>query len=410
MHESLDIENSILLACARSKTEIETTNRILQLIESDFSWDNLLKLAAHHRLLPLLHKHMTTICPDKVPKQAMLDLQQFYNYNKISNLQKITALIQIINLFEKHGIQVLSVKGPLFTHCYYGDIALRAYFDLDILVSLQDFDKACILLNSLGYNYFPENIPEQYFFKLAKLSHHGTMVNDAGVHVELHWELSGHYRDLLLTYEVMADYFVQTKILGYDLLNLKTEMLLVYLAVHGQQHYWQKYDYICCIAEVIKKNPDLNWKSLTHIADTLQVREVVFLALYLTKKLLIKELDCSIIENDPNFALYSHAVELDVENFRLINQAVIKHDGKVWKEIIPRSLKIIGSTFGLVSFKQRLRNYFIPQISDWEKLPLPYSLHYLYYLKRPIEIFSQKWLFRNNYTERLKDEIKTAGK
>ncbi len=397
MLNSFEKENKILLACARSRMDDFSKHCLTQLVVNDINWDALVKLAIHHKLLPLLYKNLSSVCPANVPARILADLRNFFTSNSIQNLSKLRALLQIVKLFEKNGIDVLTVKGPLFTHQYYGDISLRCFCDIDILVRLEDFDRATKLICSLGYNFFPYKIPEKYFLKFAKLNYHGNFANNDGVHVELHWELSRHYRGLLFSYENISPFIEETEIFGNRIRTLNREMLLLYLALHGQLHYWQRYDYLCCVAELMKGKSNINWNVLKDISEEFKLRKIVFLAIYLAKSLIDKKIDSRNIEKDKDLQFYLNAERLHLENFNSINQLVVKNEGMVWKEVIPEKLRIIGSRYKLSLFKQRFRKYFIPQVSDWEKFHLPFCLNFLYFLIRPVNKISNyiRFFFAN---------------
>ena len=43
-------------------------------------------------------------------------------------------LIRIMKLLEKNDIKALAFKGPVLSQMVYGDITLRQYVDLDVLI------------------------------------------------------------------------------------------------------------------------------------------------------------------------------------------------------------------------------------------------------------------------------------
>jgi len=46
-------------------------------------------------------------------------------------------LLKLLNLFAAHGIGVIPYKGPTFGSCRLGNLALREFTDLDILVQTE---------------------------------------------------------------------------------------------------------------------------------------------------------------------------------------------------------------------------------------------------------------------------------
>lgn len=390
MADSLDLENRILLACARTKLTEKHQSQISELVQSPVDWDSLVLLANHHKLLPLLYKHLLNICPNKIPSLTMERLRVFYNNNTLMNLHKLTELIQIDNLFKQNNIQLVSVKGPLLTLEYFDNIALRCFCDIDILVSKEVFKKASLLMRSLGYIYLPEGIPEQYFLKFSKLSHHGQLINKNNTLVELHWNLSGQLGAKSLKIETLAPFLQTREIHGYELLTLNKELLLVYLALHAQRHSWQKYDYLLCIAELLNKTPSIDWSIVTELAIMLKIEKVVTLAVFMAHTLLDASLDHKIIKKSKFSDLLPKITKKHLANWQLINQLIIKRTKsreKKWKTVYPLTLQFAGRISDVI-YPFYSKN-FLPDSSDWERFPIPYRLNTIYYFYHPIYKLSQ---------------------
>ena len=60
-------------------------------------------------------------------------------------------LTRISALLENNGVCVIPWKGPILAAAAYGDVALRQFGDLDILVREQDAMRAKDLLLASGY-------------------------------------------------------------------------------------------------------------------------------------------------------------------------------------------------------------------------------------------------------------------
>ncbi len=126
MSDSLSTENELLLQCARSTLAESHSAKIAELVRQKPCWDSLLILAAHHKLLPLLYKHLLAVCPADIPPKTRKQLENFCWTNSINALEKTRTLIQIAKLFASNNIEMITVKGPLLTARYMGDISLRS--------------------------------------------------------------------------------------------------------------------------------------------------------------------------------------------------------------------------------------------------------------------------------------------
>src|SRR6202042_525320 len=60
-------------------------------------------------------------------------------------------LTRILEIFESRGIQAIPYKGPVLAAQAYGDIALRQFHDLDIVLRQRDLPAAHEVMMGLGY-------------------------------------------------------------------------------------------------------------------------------------------------------------------------------------------------------------------------------------------------------------------
>jgi len=58
--------------------------------------------------------------------------------NAARNVFLTNKLFEILNLFKKNDILALPFKGPVLAESVYGDLSLRQFVDLDILVHNHD--------------------------------------------------------------------------------------------------------------------------------------------------------------------------------------------------------------------------------------------------------------------------------
>jgi len=96
-------------------------------------------------------------------------------------------LVELAEAFLAQGLDMLVLKGPATAHCFYSDPSARPFSDLDLLVRDSQWDRACELLASLGFERpLPEPRPGfDVRFGKAALHRSGT-----GVNVDLHRTLT----------------------------------------------------------------------------------------------------------------------------------------------------------------------------------------------------------------------------
>jgi hypothetical protein len=186
-------EDDLLLCCAQTSVDFERAERIRSLLKNGIDWVYLSQLALRHGVMPLLYRSLKAVQPEAVPKGIMDQLQGNFLVNAGRNLFLTEELRNLLHVFEAHGIPGIPFKGPALAASIYGDIALRQFSDLDILIQKQDLLKARDLITSLGYR--PRFQLTDVRVKSYLKSQNGLPFtrHDGKVMVDLQWEITPPY-------------------------------------------------------------------------------------------------------------------------------------------------------------------------------------------------------------------------
>ncbi|MFD1359120.1 nucleotidyltransferase family protein [Fictibacillus halophilus] len=121
----------------------------------------------------------------QTPDFFQIKLQEIYTDTLYKNIFIKNQTLQILNEFEKRGIEVIPIKGPLFTEKYFGDLGARYSSDIDLLVRKEDVNRAVECIKQLGFRTEKEEIEQHFhcgFYKEITNS-------PCPLAVELHWDL-----------------------------------------------------------------------------------------------------------------------------------------------------------------------------------------------------------------------------
>src|SRR3989440_7235273 len=242
------LENELLLLCARCQVSEEDSARIECLAAGALDWDYLFRLARRHAVLPLLHRSISEHARDAAPQSFRQRLRDRFRENATRNLLLAGELARISRLFESEGVHVLAYKGPSLAVSAYGDLSLRRFVDLDIIVRARDVRRAGELLRSLGFG-LSDGLSESQENFLLRLQHNIAYTSDAGRFiVELHWGLtSSRFADLPIG-EGVWERAETIAFGGGEVRCLSAEDLLLALCVHGAKHLWERLAWGCDVA------------------------------------------------------------------------------------------------------------------------------------------------------------------
>ena len=117
---------------------------------ADFDWGEFLRLAEHHGVLALAGRNLIDHAPD-LPPEIRSALEAAYAANFRRNLWFAAELMRITRHLAQKGLRAIPYKGPMLAQSAYGNLTLRSFSDLDLLIAPHDFAKAKPALAEIGY-------------------------------------------------------------------------------------------------------------------------------------------------------------------------------------------------------------------------------------------------------------------
>ncbi|RBP88291.1 putative nucleotidyltransferase-like protein [Cytobacillus firmus] len=347
----------------------------------EINWDSFLQLALHHRLYPVLYTKLLKNEKKLVPEWILQSLKQHFRKNTFKMLYLCGEMEQLSKVFTEHKIRSLFLKGPILAADLYGDISQRTCGDLDILIPIEDLDKANQLLEKIGYK------KDEYIKSLLNdwkwRHHHFTYYHPIkNTKIEIHWRLNpapGKEPG----FNELWDRKRKTTITGFPSYYLGNEDLFFFLVTHGARHGWSRLRWLLDIHQMVKT--ELKWETLIELFKKHQSLHIGGQALILSANLMGSHLDKK-MKSLINGKL---PIKLASESIFYVERMVNLHTDPVPREISEFHAKHL---FSLMSFQQKvvyLLSFLHPYYADAETLPLPNRLHFLYYPLRPV-----LWVFR----------------
>ena len=256
--------NSLLCADRELAFVIDASAGSIAAAQStNLDWSRVLDLAVQHRVYPRVARNAAHLAPEPVAGF----LRERTQHNAQAALRNVARTREIVQLLGANGIDVIVLKGPLLARELYGDFALRASGDIDLLVRERDLLAAAQTLHSAGYGHHTA-ITTRSLAKHRRTQHDVSFSHpqDDSL-VELHADVGQpHYGirvDLERWWQDRVDVHIGEAKVGV----LKAEHGYVMAAIHAAKHRWERLDLICDIAGY-RKRP-LDWSAIElDLADT----------------------------------------------------------------------------------------------------------------------------------------------
>lgn len=351
-------------------------------LAGDFDWRYVARLARRHAVVPLVYRALQTFARGAVPEPVRKALSETYRANAARNVLLAGELLRLSKLFESEGVRALAYKGPALAVAAYGDLSLRRFVDLDVIVRARDLVRASQLLRDSGYA--PQGLTPEQESALARTQHAVSYTRDGGrLIVELHRDVSTKdFADVTLD-DGAWERAARVAVLNGSVFAPSPEDLLLALCVHGTKHLWERLAWVCDVAGLVNLNPELDWSAVFGRAAEARVERMLLLGLTLARGLAGAELPEDVLVK----------VEKDEAARRLASDAALRmFDGAEYRPA--GFLRSVG--FNLRArgrARERLRYFrFIltPTDGDLASLQLPARLNFVYYLLRPFRLLLKK--------------------
>ena len=288
-------EAELLVWCARTVVSDDLKARIRERAQESLDWSLILELAEYHGVVPLLYKNLSAVSSDLVPAELLTRLRQKTQAGALLNRSLAKELVALCEAFQARGVSVIPIKGATLAVLAYGDLALRDFTDLDLLVSEGSVGEAKAVLSTLGYerrsvvaeqsDSHHDDGPYQVFVKRRTLCR-----------VDLQWVMAHRHFAFRLD---RPEFWARRVAVGFEnqtVPGLAPEDLLIVLCVHGSKHAWEQLKWVCDVAELVRSHPELDWNQIFVHASNWRCRRMLYLGLAVAYLLLDAPLPTVVLE------------------------------------------------------------------------------------------------------------------
>lgn len=296
-------EQHLLLLGANPHPNPAQIEQLHRLLSSPIDWSVIIAQADKHGISQLLFHTIQEIEGITLPDNAHYQLKQRFDRAIRQNLFLTAELIRVLQLLEQSGITAVPFKGPVLAEQLYGNLALRVFLDLDILIHPEDKEqvKELLLKDGFKYHFHPDSASQ--FVK-----------SQPPIILEIHWEAISFgsnwlrklkNKSLPTTLAHLTPRLMTTKLGGKNTTTLSPEDMLLILTIHGSKHWWSRLNWLSDIAALLHVYPTIEWDWVIDQVNYWKIRRLVYLGLNLIHQFLGVKL--------PNLILDQVRIEPEIE-------------------------------------------------------------------------------------------------
>lgn len=361
----LSPEFRLLLSCCRIIPGTKELKHREESIGESINEEIFFALVQRHRVLPIVYYNLQR--ENRISKDLKERLKKLAEDNQFNALQSRLMQHRIEKELKRKDFKGFFLKGVKLAELYYGDPGFRHVMDLDCWVEENAIMYLTEWLYEEGYVSVPDvrrlNAKQLAFIK--KTDHDIQFLTEkAGLPqaIELHWKLRGS--------------------LGGFNLNPDKPMNEVdnflYLCTHGTEHGWFRLKWLFDLPQVMDR-VHFDWTQVRQRAITLDCLDHLEITMMVLDAFLNEPIpDAILADLEPHrYARQLRYIQDAIASTLVFNETDANRLGYL-KYMNSLSRKKINGNLVLK---------YMTSHKDWELLPLPPGLFFLYFPLRPILIF-----------------------
>src|SRR5450432_1841259 len=170
----------------------EQSPRLRNLINQPLDWVLFERLAETHGLLPIAAARLGAD-PSLLPAPVVQELRTICQENARRSLWFAGELFSVLGTLNAANVEAVPFKGPTLAAMAQGDLILRQFCDLDIMVRPRDWPRAKKALLDAGFtekHHLTSREEKAYVASACDFTfHHGPVRNV----LEIHWDFVPHF-------------------------------------------------------------------------------------------------------------------------------------------------------------------------------------------------------------------------
>ena len=354
------------------------------------SGHHLVRRVREHRVVALVYQRVRLKFPPLEPLLRPLAVE--YQLRALGQAQQLLDLVQE---FRQARVPVLPLKGPVLSYQLWQDVALRPSVDLDLLVRPRDLTRSWDILRNLGYRMIApalHGLPQHLQARVLGRVHHTVWQPPEPFQtpVELHWRPLDPRWAVRLTAAALLGRAQSTVLMGRPVATLHPKDLLLYLALHGTKHQWNRLRWLCDFVQAwVRWGPLVDPGDLLADARKMGALKPLLLGFALMARVGAQHLPEPVASELRRFPyLWRLARDLleDLQDGR------VRRPGALSQIAYEARMMEGGRGFVLIrGLRLLVQRFLAPTVADFRAVRFPLRWIPLYYLIRPLRWLSQKF-------------------
>jgi hypothetical protein len=260
--QRLSPELLAVLACARTVVDHGNISAFQSALGACRSPEELCKVAVTHGMVGHLHHLVSTTSSAPVDDELMRRLSELQRLLVARNLNYTGVLLRVLSKLDDAGVRALSVKGPAWAELLYGDLSLRTWSDLDLLVEPQQAAEAREVLQQMGFEDCSPLSRQSMRSRWGDTGQIALGSRELRLVVDLHWKLTVSVSPRGLTPDAVFARAGRVTLLGQEVVCPGKSDVFLITCLEGTRDLWSSVARLLDLAVQIERTKAGEWVAL----------------------------------------------------------------------------------------------------------------------------------------------------
>ena len=254
-------ELGALFACARAVVDPRNLADLRTALAACPSAEKLRQAAMAHGMLGHLHR-LATACEAGVDSALLHQLGEVQRRLARRNLRQTGRLLLLLDQLRDVGVEAMPYKGPVWAEALYGDIALRTWSDIDLLVRHEQVPLVREMLLAFGFEDGCRFNTKLLSRKRRGWGEIGLSLAEVQFHLDVHWEISVGVGARSLDSEQVFSRAAHRTLLGREVLAPSAVDRLLIICASGTRDRWGTIEKLLGLAMQVRDVPPEIWPQM----------------------------------------------------------------------------------------------------------------------------------------------------
>ena len=222
-------------------------------------WNALPDAAERHGMTAWVHVAVRD--RGDAPADVRAAIESRARAQRIRALHAASQLARLVRALREAGVGSVALKGPLLSAWLYGDLGMRRFADLDLLVDPADRERALRAIGGMGYA-----LRDGMSIATGRVVYAGTgawpLSHPAAFAVDLHWRAQALGFPAPLPPRQVIEDSITAPAAGSDVKIPCATHAATLALLHAAKHLWTSLELVLSIAHLMRRS-DIDW-TLVH--------------------------------------------------------------------------------------------------------------------------------------------------